>query len=84
MYLVFPKINMQNVPSSFLYLLHKNFEKLELKLMPNKPGLPYAFPLLFNGVGCEYRIAARPLVVFYYFFPLSTLLFGRVCSPGIR
>jgi len=43
---------MQNVPSSFPYLLHKNFEKLKLKIMPNKPGLPHAFPLLFNGGGC--------------------------------
>jgi hypothetical protein len=59
--------------------LYINFEKLRLKTLPNKPGLPYAFPLLFNGGGCGYGRAAWPHAVFYYFFPLSPPLFGTVC-----
>ena len=74
---------MKSVPSSFLYLLYTKFEKLKLKNLPNKPGLPHAFPLLFNGVGCWYGRVALPHAVFYYFFPLSGPLFGRVCSPGV-
>ena len=74
---------MQIVPSSLLYILYTNLKKLKLKSMPNKPGLPYAFPLLSNAGGCGYGIGARPHAVFYYFFPLSASLFGRVCCSGV-